>query len=270
MISSLVSLVIVAQVQNMSRFESQFVGFVDRALGDPTLTLVAVGVAFGVGALHALAPGHGKAIAAAYLIGGRGRGRDALLLGVVVALMHTASVLILGLGLEILLRAGGGGNLPTAAEDVTPVLRVLSGLAVVGVGVFLLVRLVRRARHRPAPSAHEHAVAAVQPGPFSRRGLVVLGLSGGLLPSPSAFLVLATTSFTGRLGLGLVLVAVFSIGLATTLTLLGLAVVRGREALVGRLGVARGAGLVRAAAILAAGVVLLGGLLMTAIAIRAF
>lgn len=251
---------LLAQAQVMSRFETAFVSLVDRAMTSPALAVLAVAAAFGVGAVHALAPGHGKAIAAAYLVGGRGRARDALLLGVTVAAMHTASVLVLGLGLQVLLRSRGG--LPALTDDITPVLRLLSGLLVVGVGTYLLAR--QRRRH-----THHHHEPPAGASPFSRRGLVALGAAGGLLPSPAAFLVLTTTAFMGRLWLGLLLVLVFSIGLATTLTVIGLAAVRGRQALVDRLGGQRQQRFLRHAATAGAVVVLLGGLVLTVAGVRA-
>ena len=263
---------VLAQAQSMTRFDTAFVRLVDSALGNPALAVAAVGVAFAVGALHALAPGHGKAIAAAYLVGGRGRARDALLLGVVVAAMHTASVLVLGLGLQLLL--AGAGDLPAVTEQVTPILRLVAAVVVVALGGFLVVRQIRRRRrarhagHDAGEGGHTHELPP-DVEPFSRRGLILLGMTGGLLPSPSAFLVLATTSFTGRLWFGLILVAVFSVGLATTLTVIGLAVVRGREALVARLGTVRRQRLIDAAAMAAAAVILLGGLVMTVVALRA-
>ena len=256
---------LLAQAQVLNRFETAFISLVDRALGSPALMVVAVAAAFGVGAVHALAPGHGKAIAAAYLVGGRGRPRDAVLLGVTVAAMHTASVLVLGLGLHALLRSGDG--LPAVTEQVTPVLRLLSGLVVVGVGVYLLVR-PRRHRH-DHDHGHGHHEVPREVAPFSRPGLVALGAAGGLLPSPSAFLVLTTTAFLGRLWLGLVLVATFSLGLATTLTLVGLAAVRGRQVLVDRFGGDRRQQAVRYAATAGAVIVLLGGVVLTIAGVQA-
>lgn len=244
---------IVAQVQQMGRLDQRFVALVDQALANPALLIAAVAAAFGVGAVHALAPGHGKAVAAAYLVGGRGKTRDAFVLGAVVAAMHTISVIVLALGLQVVVRRTGAA--PASAENVTPALRVISGLAVVGLGVVLLLR--QRTGHR---SDHEHPAPAA---PFSRRGLVVLGLAGGLLPSPSAFLVLVTAAFTGRLFTGLLLVGAFSLGLATTLTLIGVAMVRGREALLDRFDTAGRRRLVRRAAVVGAAAVLAGGIVMT-------
>ena len=257
------AVVVLAQA-SMTRFDTAFVRYVDAALGSPILAVVALGVAFGVGALHALAPGHGKTITAAYLVGSSGRPRDAALLGVVVAAMHTASVLVLGVGLQALLTGSDAQDLPALTEDITPALRIVSGLIVTGLGVYMVWRQLRR-----RSNLHHHVHAAAEVAPLSRRGLVALGMSGGLLPSPSAFLVLATTSFTGRLWFGLLLVVVFSIGLATTLTALGLAVVWGRATLLERLGVARGHRLGALTAMAGAALVLLGGLVMTVLAVRA-
>lgn len=251
--------VVLAQSQNLSRFETAFVGLVDRALTSPVLLVAAVAAALAVGAAHALAPGHGKAVAAAYLVGGRGRRRDALLLGAIVAAMHATSVLVLGLAFGLLLRRG---NSMASADAVAPALRVASGVVVAALGAFLVWRQWQRRGHT---HDHDHPDVA----PFSRRGLVLLGMSGGLLPAPSAFLVLVTTSFTGHLLFGVVLVLVFSIGMAATLTAIGLAVVRGRDALVDRVSGAARQRLVTIAARVGAVVVLVGGVVMTAAGVLA-
>ena len=255
------TLLILAQAGDLSRFDTAFVGLVDRAVGDPAVAALAVAAAFAVGALHALTPGHGKAIAAAYLVGGRGRSRDAVLLGVAVAVMHTISVLVLALGLHLLLRRGA---VPTSAADVTPVMRLLAGVTVTLLGGFLLWRQRRARSHE---HTHEHAVAAESP--FSRRGLLLLGLAGGFLPSPSAFLVLTTTAFSGHLLFGLLLVGVFSVGLAASLVTVGVLVVRGREAIVARVGSASQQRLLTAAAVAGAAVILVLGLVMATTAAAA-
>lgn len=244
---------VVAQAQNLTSFDQAFIRMVDAALGSPLLALAAVGIAVAVGAVHALTPGHGKTIAAAYLVGGRGTLRDAVLLGVIVAGMHTLSVVVLAYALHLLL--GGGGDVDLLAR-ATPVLRVVSGVVVTAIGLMLLLGQWRRRR---SPS-HAHLPADVSP--FSRRGIVALGLAGGLLPSPSAFLVLVTTSFSGRTGLGLLLVLAFSLGLAGTLIAVGIAAVRGREAVLRRMTVSPR--LLRGLTLGGALVVLLGGIVLTA------
>lgn len=259
----MIAMAVLAQAGDLNRVETAFVRLVDQALSSPALMVVAIAAAFGVGAVHALAPGHGKAVAGAYLVGGRGTVRDALLLGVTVALMHSASVLVLGFGLQALLRSAG--DVPSSVAAVTPGLRVASGVAVTAVGVYLLTRSLR-GRHR-----HHHGDRTADPpaSPFTRRGLVVLGMSGGLLPSPSAFLVLVTTSFMGRAWLGLLLVATFSLGLAATLTLVGVAAVRGREVVVRRLGERLRGRTARRLAWAAAVVVFAGGVVMTVAGVAA-
>lgn len=250
---------VLAQSQNLSRFETAFVGLVDRALTSPLLVVGAVAAALAVGAFHALAPGHGKAVAAAYLVGGRGRRRDALLLGAIVAAMHATSVLLLGLAFGLVLRRSGSA---ASADALAPALRVASGVVVALLGAFLAWRQWRRRGHT---HHHDHPDVA----PFSRRGLVLLGMSGGLLPAPSAFLVLVTTAFTGHLVFGVVLVLMFSIGMAATLTGIGLAVVRGRDALIDRVGSATQQRLIMIAARVGAAVVLVGGVIMTVAGVAA-
>ena len=251
-------MITLAQAQNLTSIDTAFVRLVDQALASPALMVVAIAAAVGVGAVHALTPGHGKAIDAAYLVGGRGRMRDALLLGMTVAAMHTFSVLALAGVLHLLL--GDTTGQPSMAA-VTPVMRVVSGVLVLALGIALLIAQWRRRRH-------EHGQALPpEVSPFSRRGLVLLGMSGGLLPSPAAFLVLITAWFSGRGWLGLLLVCAFSVGLAATLTVVGVAAVRGRELLVDRMAAPQR--LIRRVAVAAAAVVALGGLLMTTLALLA-
>ena len=250
-----------AQAQNLTSIDTAFIRLVDQALASPALVVVALAAAVGAGAVHALMPGHGKAIGAAYLAGGRGRMRDALLLGVTVAAMHTVSVLALAGVLHLLLRDTTGQ--PSIAA-VTPVMRVVSGVLVLALGTALLVSQWRRRGH---DHDHDHGVLPPEVSPFSRRGLVLLGMSGGLLPSPAAFLVLITTWFSGQGWLGLLLVGAFSVGLAATLTGVGVAAVRGRELLVDRMAAPQR--LIRGVAVAAAAVVALGGLLMTTLALIA-
>jgi ABC-type nickel/cobalt efflux system permease component RcnA len=227
-------------------FESQFVALIDRPVGVGGL-LLGLLVALGVGAAHGLAPGHGKAIAAAYLVGDRGRPRDAVLLGVAVALMHTWSVLALGFALY-------SATQRPATAALSAWLQLVSGLVVAGLGGWLVWRRVRERRVRerraggegthhdpgnPSQHHHEHGDHAnhshvpedTGAHPLSWQGLVALGAAGGLLPSPSALLVLFTALAVGRLAYGLGLIAVFSVGLATSVSLIGLAVLRGRDVL---------------------------------------
>ena len=184
-------------------------GFTGLLNGDGVLVLLLL-AAFGWGALHALSPGHGKAMVAAYLVGTRGSTRDAVLLGATVTVTHTAGVVALGavaLGLSAWV-------LP---EQLYPWLTLTSGLMVVGVGVAVLRRRVRshaHQHHHHHEHEHEH-----------RRSLLAMGASAGLIPCPSALVVLLGAVAQHRIGLGLILIVAFSAGLAATLSGLGIAVV---------------------------------------------
>lgn len=261
--------VALAQAAEMSWLEQRFVSLVDVEHLGPGFALFAVAVALGIGMVHGLAPGHGKAIAAAYLVGSRGRPRDAVALGAIVSVMHTGSVLVLGLGLYLFTRV------PAGADHLTPLMTLLAGMLIMAVGVGLVsrqLRLRRRLRGRTGPGqAHGHTHRLPEGvSPLSRRGLVLLGVSGGLLPSPSAFLVLATALFVGRAAFGFLLVAAFSAGLALTLTAVGLATLRGRDFISRRAAtspaVARVAGLLPLAS--AVGVLAGGAWLTTVAALR--
>jgi nickel/cobalt exporter len=200
-------------------------------------------VALGVGAAHALGPGHGKTIMAAYLAGADGRPRDAMLIGGVVSLMHTGSVIVLGLVLFLVART-------TPVERVYPVLTLCSGVAVLGLGIWLLRRRLADLGHRRAhvhahAHDHDHGHGALSHShghdddgvaPLSRRGLVLLAGSGGILPSPSAVIVLVSAFSLGHAVLGLAVVAAFSVGMALTLSAVGLALIFGRRLLQRRVG----------------------------------
>lgn len=183
----------------------------------PGVILLSLLVAAFWGAAHALTPGHGKAIVAGYLVGSRGRPRHAVLLGAIVTVTHTAGVFALGLLTLLLSRF-------VVPERLYPWLAVASGLLVVVVGTGVLLKRVRSARsgaHHHHHHEHEHG--------FGRGGLVGVGVAAGLLPCPSALVVLLSAIALHRVGLGLALIAAFSVGLAATITAIGLLAVLARR-----------------------------------------
>ena len=199
---------------------------------------------------------------AAYLVGSRGSFRQAGLLGVAVAVSHTAGVL----GLGVLTLAGGTLIAP---DRVYPYLSVLSAAIMLAVGFWLVGgRVRRRIAHG---HGHSHAHASNVSGPVGWRALAALGLAGGLLPSASALLVLIGAISLHRVELGLLLVVAFGLGMAATLVGVGTALVGA-----GRIGSSRlapHAALVRLCAYVpsaAAVLVLLLGLGMTAQSVMAF
>lgn len=269
-----------------------------KLAGRPDLTvgiaLLALLVAVVSGAVHALAPGHGKTVMAAYLVGRRGDIRATALIGATVTVTHTAGVLVLGAVLS--------ASSSLVSERLFPLLGALSGLLLAGIGVGLLIGALHRRRlhagvatpvaaagvvpvlthsasepvtsrsamtgggtavlveERPAPAHHEHdhdhehaphehrpaapAVAMHRHGLVrhshgpradgdvpSRRGLVAMGFVGGMVPAPSALIVLLGAIALGRAWFGVLLVVVYGLGMAATLTLAGVLLIRARGAL---------------------------------------
>jgi len=202
------------------------------------------------GAAHALSPGHGKSIVAAYLVGSRGTARHAALLGVTVTVTHTIGVFALGL-VTLALSAF------LVPEQLYPWLNLLSALLVVVVGLGVLrwrLREWMRSRAQPAhlhKHDHDHAHAHAhghshhgdareqgcgchghrhpEPG-MSVRQLLGVGISGGLIPCPTALVVLLAAISLHRVGYGLVLILAFSIGLAAAMTSIGLLAVTAKRA----------------------------------------
>jgi len=225
-----------------TRSESDgFAGLFEDAASGEGVLLVLLLAAFGWGALHALSPGHGKAMVAAYLVGTRGRPRHAIALGATVTVTHTIGVFALG----VVTLALSQYVLP---EDLYPWLTLVSGLLVVGIGASVLRTRARKARQAHAHHHHHHHE-------LSWKGLLGMGTAAGLIPCPSALVVLLAAISQHEVALGLLLITAFSLGLAATLTGLGLIVVSARRWIPPRLAAGRlAAALPAASALLIVGV----------------
>ena len=302
----------------------------------PLVGALALGLAVVLGCGHALLPGHGKTVMAAYLAGRRGRPRDAALVGATVTATHTVGVLVLGLAVSL--------SSSFAGDQVLRWLGVVSGALVASIGAFMLRGAVRTRRSEdaapvedlPEPAlalgvpalagggrsagpqvsgtdvathghdhdhghhhghdhghdgghAHAHAGDGGAPSWWTgrhthgagghthaprkhdlrsgRTGLVGMGVAGGLVPSPSALVVLLASVGLGRTVFGVLLVIAYGLGMAATLTAVGLALVRMRDRLAGKLA-ARGSLPLRRAAriapLLTAALVMAVGLALVA------
>jgi len=196
--------------------------------------ITAAFIAFGLGALHALEPGHGKTIVAAYLVGSRGTARHALLLGVIVTASHTAGVFALG---AITLYA----SRYIVPEQLYPWLGVFSGLTIAGLGGYMFLRRwsgLELDHSHTSGQLHSHwfssrkkdAPEAAAPGkPISLYQLFALGITGGIIPCPAALVVLLSAFALHRIGLGFFLIIAFSLGLAAVLISFGMLMVYGRR-----------------------------------------
>lgn len=197
-------------VDRLDRLFSGLAGAEHLTLG---VGLLAVLVSLLLGASHAALPGHGKTIMAAYLAGRRGSTRDAVVVGATVTATHTAGVLALGLALS--------ASSSLAGDRVLGDLGVVSGALVALIGVGLLATALRR-HHAGHDHDHDHH----HPHRVGRTGLVGMGVAGGLVPSPSALVVLLGAVALGRTVFGVLLVLTYGLGMAATLTAAGLLAVR--------------------------------------------
>ena len=221
-----------------------------------TFYFVALVIALALGALHALTPGHGKTVVAAYLVGSRGTSWHAVVLGTIVTLTHTGSVFLLG----VVTLAASQYILPTT---IFPFLEILSGALILGLGAYLLwqrflywqrsrtpaqpqpkrVSLTPNASNRKPFSAvkiqtaqsgmHHHGDGKMHshdvPESITWRSLIALGVSGGLVPCPDAIAILLVAIAINRIFLGLALILSFSLGLAVILIIIGLLMVNSRR-----------------------------------------
>jgi nickel/cobalt transporter (NicO) family protein len=284
-----------------------------------SVILIGVLVAFGLGSAHALTPGHGKTIVAAYLVGSRGTPKHAAFLGAMVTFTHTISVFLLGLATLFLTQY-------VNQEKITQVLGAVSGLSIVAIGATLFWKRWKKLFptrphthhhhhghshdhghvHAHAATAHVHghshaplaAVAThshdhghshdhhhhdhhhddhdhhhgpgghshVPEGEITLGSLIALGASGGLVPCPSALVILLSAIALGRTGLGLILLVAFSLGLAGVLIAIGMAVLYAKSWLPDPKQTSKH-GFFRLVPVLSAGVVICLGLAMTAVSL---
>jgi ABC-type nickel/cobalt efflux system permease component RcnA len=281
----------------VARVPDQFASLIASKELTPAVIALALLLALLLGAGHALTPGHGKTIVAAYLVGARGTARHAIFLGITTTVTHTAGVFAIGFVTLWI----SNYILP---EQLYPWLEFISGVLVVGIGVVLfrgrLASMLRRrttdhARrttddgrsmagdhghdhshghdhdhghshdhdhdhshshdhdhghsdahghshdhdhghnhahghdHDHGPHGHSHMPPGADGGPVTWRGLLALGISGGLLPCPSALVVLLSAIALHRVAFGMLLIVAFSIGLAGVLTGIGLLLVYARR-----------------------------------------
>jgi nickel/cobalt exporter len=216
--------------------------------------LIGLAVAFAFGALHAKSPGHGKTMVAAYLVGSRGTMKQAAFLGGMVTLTHTISVFLLGLVTLVFAKY-------LAPEKLVTWLGVASGISIVLIGASLFFKRLRtlrakaHAHHHHHDHAHAHAHAHGLPhthdhhhdhdhhhhdhgphghshvpeGEVSMKSLIALGASGGMVPCPSALVLLLISISLGHVGLGLLLLISFSLGLAGVLMAIGMIVIYAKQ-----------------------------------------
>ncbi len=207
----------------------------------PTVILLGLLFAFVLGGAHAMSPGHGKTVVGAYLVGSRGTVKHAAFLGATVTITHTLGVFALGL---ITLFA----SQYILPEKLYPVLSFISGALVVIIGASMFSKRLgaltginshlqdhhhdHQHHHDDGQAENPHSAIRNQhshlpPDEITWRSLLALGVSGGIMPCPSALVLMLGAISLNRVGYGLVLILAFSLGLAGVLTAVGLAFVYG-------------------------------------------
>ena len=253
--SSIDNKVVQLQVNKQSTPRDSFTELIARKQLGWSVVLIALAVAVGLGAFHALEPGHGKTLVAAYLVGSRGTMKHALLLGLIVTAAHTSGVYLLG-GITLY------ASQYIVPERLYPWLGVVSGVMITILGTVLLFQRFQSKGvghshhhhdheqhghphdhehghphhhshahghdhgHRHAHDGHHH-----HDGTASLRELLTLGISGGIVPCPAALVVLLSAVSMNRVGFGLLLIVAFSAGLAAVLVGIGVLMVYARQSM---------------------------------------
>ncbi|HSU67208.1 MAG TPA: sulfite exporter TauE/SafE family protein, partial [Tepidisphaeraceae bacterium] len=196
----------------------------DLSLG---FIIAALGIAVVMGMFHGFSPGHGKTVVAAYLVGSHGTARHAVLLGAVVTMTHVAAVFALGIAVIVASRW-------FVAEDVYPWVGFASGLMIVAIGVWQFSRRWALRNNASPPLGHVHGPGGhshQMPDRITLPGLVALGVSGGIVPCPSALVVLMSAIAFKQTAFGMLLIVAFSIGLAGVLIAIGMTMLFARGVL---------------------------------------
>ena len=198
--------------------DSGFSSLIGRKHLSALVILASLAAAFFGGTAHALSPGHGKTIVAAYLVGRRGTPWHAAALGGIVTATHTIGVFALGLVTLALSQF-------IVPETLYPWLNLVSGVLVVAIGITVFrSRLGHRRAHAHDHDHHHHEEQ------LGRGSLLAVGISGGLLPCPSALVVLLAAISLHRVAFGMILIVAFSAGLALSITGIGLIAVLAKQA----------------------------------------
>lgn len=218
------------------------------------------------GAGHALTPGHGKALVGAYLVGARGTALHAVYLGLTVTATHTLMVFALGLITLFASHYIVPGQLYPWLALISGLIIVVMGATMAVVRLRTSRSGHSHDHHHEAhtydhphadpdvghhhhdhsheephhhehdhkdhrPHGHSHLPPGADGSPVSWRSLLGLGISGGLLPCPAALVLLLAAISLGRVGFGMILVVVFSLGLAGVLIVVGLLFIKGGQLL---------------------------------------
>ena len=260
----------------LERLVESYTDLIARQDLTPGFVVLAVLLAIALGTAHAVAPGHGKTVIAAYLLGEGGQARQALALGGTVAITHTIGVLLLGLIVQT--------STAIAPESLYPILGAVGGALFTGLGILLLYRAVKNKGHshdhgdHTHGHDHEHAAAhdhshddhghshatTATSGQPSWRMLVVPGLAGGMVPSPSALLVLLGGIGLGRTWFGVLLVIAYGIGMALALVGAGYLLHRVRFRIAERLESTTWARVSAALPLITSSLIIVGGLVIVA------
>lgn len=224
------------KIADESKPSGRLEGFISAPELSLKLVFISLLVSAFLGGLHALTPGHGKAVVAAYLVGSKGRIRDAIFLGITVTITHTFSVIILG----VITLYASQYILP---QDIVPLLGFISGLLIVIIGAWLFIRRLQAyygfaVEHSHAHGGEVHIHSGVDgqhqhhdelnhthKSDVSLWSLLTLGISGGIVPCPDGLIILLLAITVNRIAFGLVIIGAFSAGLGIVLMTIGILMV---------------------------------------------
>ena len=175
---------------------------------NPTPATVFVGtlLALLLGALHSIAPGHGKSIMAVLALAERGRRREIYRLGLTMGATHTLGVFVRG-ALLIL----GSSFVPSS---IIPMLGIISGSSIVVIGLFYILKFIGHQKlHRVSEPHHHENVSSGR--------IAFLGVIGGMVPTPTALTVMVGTAALGTAWYGVLLVVSYGVGMTLVLIFTG-------------------------------------------------
>ena len=186
----------------------------------------------GLGALHSLEPGHGKGVITAYLISSGAKMKEAIMIGLISALAHTLSIVLLAVSASTAIKV-------LVPENLIHWLQLVSGIVVIYIGLNIITQRIfdyneKKQKHTNASHSHNcnshcncsHNHLANEAHPSTRFNLFLTGFFTGIVPCPSALAILLAAVSADQIPLGLGLVGAFSIGGAITMVAIAIFVVR--------------------------------------------
>ena len=176
---------------------------------DSKIFLLLMGIAFLYGVIHALGPGHGKVLVSAYFLQAKASILSSFKIGAIISLTHSGTAAILGLLFGLVFQSA-----KMFKDDIQIYLGLISGSLILLLGlVYLFLAFSRR--------QHLHAA-------LHNKNELLLGIFSGMVPCPVSLTIMLFSIYLNLLWVGLFAVLALSVGMALTISSIGIVTIKTR------------------------------------------